>query len=225
LSDNPNYKAVMVILDDIEKHELIQFNKEFYDEEFFDNFVTLQKAFNSSFAKMVGQLDPLSKNYENLSLFILYSELSYIVSHFDIMNTFFKIILDSSKIKGGFEHNPTLNILIKKICNKMQYPEKLKNSIYGLFLGSFQNAVNTQQYLFQNNTNLVIYPKNKELTQYISIETLYDYSLQIMAIFDAMVDWSNGKKQVKKETNSFDDLIFDFKKQISALDKKLDTLS
>jgi len=225
LSDNPNYKAVMVILDDIEKHELIQFNKEFYDEEFFDNFVTLQKAFNSSFAKMVGQLDPLSKNYENLSLFILYSELSYIVSHFDIMNTFFKIILDSSKIKGGFEHNSTLNILIKKICNKMQYPEKLKNSIYGLFLGSFQNAVNTQQYLFQNNTNLVIYPKNKELTQYISIETLYDYSLQVMAIFDAMVDWSNGKKQVKKETNSFDDLIFDFKKQISALDKKLDTLS
>ena len=215
----------MVILDDIEKHELIQFNKEFYDKEFFDNFVTLQKAFNSSFAKMVGQLDPLSKNYENLSLFILYSELSYIVSHFDIMNTFFKIILDSSKIKGGFEHNSTLNILIKKICNKMQYPEKLKNSIYGLFLGSFQNAVNTQQYLFQNNTNLVIYPKNKELTQYISIETLYDYSLQIMAIFDAMVDWSNGKKQVKKETNSFDDLISDFKKQISALDKKLDTLS
>ena len=107
----------------------------------------------------------------------------------------------------------------------MQYPEKLKNSIYGLFLGSFQNAVNTQQYLFQNNTHLVIYPKNKELTQNISIETLYDYSLQVMAIFDAMVDWSNGKKQAKKETNSFDDLISDFKKQISVLDKKLDTLS
>ena len=215
----------MVILDDIEKHDLIQFNNEFYDKEYFENFVTFQKAYNFSFSELVKKLDPSEKNHEYSLLFVTYSQLSYIVSHFEIMTMFFKIILDSSKIKGEFDHNQTLNILIKKICNKMQYPEKLKNSIYGLFLGSFQNAINTKQYLFQKNNHFVIYPKNKELTQNISIETLYDYSLQLMAIFDAMIDWSNGKKNTKKQTNSFDDLISDFKKQISVLDKKLDSLS
>ena len=225
MSDNPNYKAVMVILDDIEKHDLIQFNNEFYDKEYFENFVTLQKSFNFSFAELVKQLDPLDKNYEYSSLFIIYSQLSYLVSHFDIMTIFFKIILNPSKIKGGFNQNLTLNDLIKKICNKMQYPEKLKNSIHGLFLGSFQDAITTKQYLLQKNNHFVIYPKNKESTKYISIETLYDYSLQLMAIFDAMIDWSNGKKNTKKQTNSFDDLISDFKNQISVLDKKLDSLS
>ena len=215
----------MVILDDIEKHQLIQFNKEFYDKEYFENFVTFQKAFNFSFTELVKNLDPLEKNIEYSSLFVIYSQLSYIVSHFEIMAKFFKIIIDSSKIKGGIDQNLTLNILIKKVCNKMQYSEKLKNSIYGLFLGSFQDAINTQQYLFQKNNHFVIYPKNKELIQYISIENLYDYSLQVMAIFDAMIDWSNGTKNTKKQTNSFDDLISDFKKQISVLDKKLDSLS
>lgn len=192
MSENPNYKATLVILDDIEKHGLIQFNRECFDEQYFENFFKLQKAFNFSFAELVTNLDPLDKNYDHHSMFVIYSELSYIVSHLDMMKIFLKIIVNQSKIKGEF-NDLSFEIMLKKICNKMQYSEKLKNSIMGLFLSNFQIAINTRQYLIQN-TRFVIYPKNTNKVQSISIETLYDYSLQVMAIFDAMVDWSNGEK-------------------------------
>jgi hypothetical protein len=226
LSNNPNYKATFLILNDIEKHDLIQFTKEHFDESYFRNFLDFQKAFTFSFAEIIKKLDPLDKKYEYLSMFVIYSESSYIISHLNMMKIFLKIIINTSKIKGEFNDCSLLSALIKKICNKMQYSEKLKNSVLGLFLEQFQTAIISGQYIISKNGYLIIYPNDKQLMQHISIETLCDYSLQVMAIFDAMTDWSNGKKKsVKKKTSSFDELIHDFKKQVEILDEKLNNLT
>ena len=226
MSNNPNYKATFLILNDIEKHDLIQFSKEYFDEEYFRNFLDFQKAFTFSFAEIIKKLDPLDKKYESLSMFAIYSESSYIISHLNMMKIFLKIIINTSKIKGEFNDSSLFSILIKKICNKMQYSEKLKNSVLGLFLEKFQTAIISGKYIISKNGHLIIYPNDKLLTQNISIETLYDYSLQVMAIFDAMIDWSNGKKKsVEKKTGSFDELIHDFKKQVEILDEKLNNLA
>ena len=47
MSLDPNYKAIFVILNDIESHELIQFNKEYLDEEYFENFIEFENAFSN----------------------------------------------------------------------------------------------------------------------------------------------------------------------------------
>ena len=139
MSNDPNYKATLVLLDDFEVHGLIQFKKENFDEEYFKNFLEFQKAFTHSFGELVGKLDPFANGYENLIMFAIYSESCFIISHLDIMKSFLKIIINPQKIKGGFNDETTLGMFIKKICNKMQYSEKLKNSVRGLFLEDFRD--------------------------------------------------------------------------------------
>lgn len=220
-----NYKATLVLLDDFESHGLIQFNKEFFDEEYFKNFSVFQKAFTHSFGDLVGKLDPFSKGYENLIMFAIYSESCFIVSHLDIMKTFLKIIINPLKLKGGFNEETVLGTLTRKICNKMQYSEKLKNSIRGLFLDDFLGAMTHQKYLIYKNANLVIYPNDENMKKYLNLEDLYDYSLQVVAIFDAMTDWSNGPYTTDKSPNELDRIVDDFKKQVEMLDRKLEKLS
>ena len=147
MSNDPNYKDTLILLDDFEVHGLVQFNKENFDEEYFKNFLEFQKAFTHSFGELVGKLDPFANGYENLIMFAIYSELCFIVSHLDIMKIFLKIVINPQKIKGGFNDETTLGMFIKKICNKMQYSEKLKNSVRGLFLEDFRDAITHQNYL------------------------------------------------------------------------------
>lgn len=226
MSNDPNYKATLVLLDDFEVHGLVQFNKENFDEEYFKNFLEFQKAFTHSFGELVGKLDPFANGYENLIMFAIYSELCFIVSHLDIMKIFLKIVINPQKIKGGFNDETTLGMLIKKICNKMQFSEKLKNSVRGLFLEDFRDAITHQNYLIYKNANLVIYPNDEKLKKHLNLEDLYNYSLQVMAIFDAMIDWSNGPNSTSdRPATELDRIVDDFKKQVETLDRKLEKLS
>ena len=226
MSNDPNYKATLILLDDFEVHGLIQFNKENFDEEYFKNFLEFQKAFTHSFGELVGKLDPFVNGYENLTMFAIYSELCFIVSHLDIMKSFLKIIINPQKIKSGFNDETTLGMLIKKICNKMQFSEKLKNSVRGLFLEDFRDAITHQNYLIYKNANLVIYPNDEKLKKHLNLEDLYNYSLQVMAMFNAMIDWSNGPNSTSdRPTTELDRIVDDFKKQVELLDKKLERLS
>jgi hypothetical protein len=226
VNHDPNYKATLVLLDDFEAHGLVLFNKENFDQEYFKNFLEFQKAFTHSFGDLVGKLDPFENGYENSIIFAIYSESCFIVSHLDIMKTFLKIIINPQQIKGGFNDETTLGILSKKICNKMQYSEKLKNSIHGLFLEDFRTAIIHQNYLIHNNANLVIYPNDEKLKKHLNLEDLYDYALQVVAIFDAMIDWSNGSNTIsEKPPTELDRIVDDFKKQVEALDRKLEKLS
>jgi len=102
VSNDPNYKDTLILLDDFEVHGLVQFSKENFDEEYFKNFLEFQNAFTHSFGELVGKLDPFANGYENLIMFAIYSELCFIVSHLDIMKIFLKIIINPQKIKGGF---------------------------------------------------------------------------------------------------------------------------
>jgi hypothetical protein len=223
---DPNYKATLVLLDDFEAHGLIQFNKENFDEKYFINFLEFQNAFTHTFGDLVGKLDPFEKGYENLIIFAIYSESCFIVSHLDILKTFLKIIINPQKIKGGFNGDTTLGVLTKKICNKIQYSEKLKNSISGLFLEDFGDAIIHQNYLIHKNANLLIYPNDEKLKKYLNLEDLYDYALQVVAIFDAMIDWSNGSNTTsEKPPTELDRIVDDFKKQVESLDRKLEKLS
>lgn len=226
MSNDPNYKATLVLLDDFEAHGLVQFNKENYDEKYFKNFLEFQKAFTHSFGELVGKLDPFANGYENLIMFTIYSELCFIVSHLDIMKSFLKIIINPQKIKGGFNDEITLGMFIKKICNKMQFSEKLKNSVRGLFLEDFRDAITHQNYLIYKNANLVIYPNDEKLKKHLNLEDLYNYTLQVMAMFDAMIDWSNGPNSTKdRPATELDRIVDDFKKQVELLDRKLEKLS
>ena len=107
----------------------------------------------------------------------------------------------------------------------MQYSEKLKNSIRGLFLVDFKNAIEYQNYLIHKNGNLVIYPKDEKMKKYLNIEDLYDYTLQVIAILDAMINWSNGKEIPVDEKTQGLDLVQDLINQVKLLDDKLNKLA
>ena len=102
-------------------------------------------------------------------------------------------------LKGGFDENTALHQMITKICNKMQYSEKLKNSIRGLFLLNIRNAITTQQYRIYQNNDLVIYPKDETLKKHFSIKDLADYSIQVMSMLEAMIDWSRASPATLKD--------------------------
>lgn len=217
-----NYRATLVILNDIESHGLVQFNEQYCDEEFFKNFLDFQKSFSNSFHNMARSLG--SQNQET-TVFAIYSEMSFIMSHLDVINKFLKIIINPAKLKGGFDENTSLYQMITRICNKMQYSEKLKNSIRGMFLLGFRNAITTQQYRIYSNDDLVIFPNDENLKKHFSIKDLTDYSLQVMGMFEAMIDWSNGgKKSADNSANALYSLVDDMKRQVELLDKKLDRL-
>jgi len=64
------------------------------------------------------------------------------------------------------------------------------------------------------------------LKKHLNLDDLYDYSLQVMAIFDAMIDWSNGPNSTSnRPATELDRIVDDFKKQVETLDRKLEKLS
>ena len=231
MSLDPNYKAIFVILNDIESHELIQFNKEYLDEEFFENFVEFEKAFSHSIDEVFRKLNTFQTNHEEIVIFAVYSELSFINFHLEAIKKILKIIINSSKIKGGFDNNTTLEQMIKRICNKMQYPEKLKKSIKGLFLVDFTEAISHQEYRIYKNGSLVIYPKDEKMKKILNINDLVNNASQVTTMFDAMLDWSDGKQKTDRKvktnekTKGLLKTVKDLIEQIESLDKKLDGLS
>ena len=64
-----------------------------------------------------------------------------------------------------------------------------------------------------------------KLKKHLNLEDLYDYALQVVAIFDAMIDWSNGSNTTEKSPTELDRIVDDFKKQVETLDRKLEKLS
>ena len=102
----------------------------------------------------------------------------------------------------------------------------MKNSVRGLFLEDFRDAITHQNYLIYKNANLIIYPNDEKLKKHLNLEDLYNYSLQVMAIFDAMIDWSNGPNStLDRPASELDRIVDDFKRQVETLDSKLEKLS
>lgn len=223
---DPNYRATLVILNDIEKKGLYHFNPEYHDEKFFLNFIGFQKGFSSSFSEVIRKLDDFDTKREDVIIFAVYSMMSFVNSHLKVFEKFLKIIVDPTKLKGGFNEDTTLSQILKKTCNKMQYNPKLKNAIRGLFLADFADALEYHQYLISKDGHLVIYPKDEEKEKQISIDELYDDSLQVRAIFDAMIDWADTTEEPPKtKTDGLDDIVKSLIDQVSSLDKKLDQIS
>ena len=214
-----------MILKDIESRGLVQFNKEYLDEEFFKNFIKFRKSFSHSMAELVSKLDTFETKNEELTNFIIYSELSYINSHLDAIKKFLKIIINPIKLDEGFGKDTILEQMIERICKKMNYSDKLQNSIRGLFLLEFREATTQQQFVIEKTGDLVINHKNENKMQ-LNIKDLADYSSQAMEILAAMFDWSNNKiQEPEKNSDGLDDLVSDLTKQVQELDKKLDNLS
>ncbi len=214
-----------MILKDIESRGLVQFNKEYLDEEFFKNFIKFRKSFSHSMAELVSKLDTFETKNEELTNFIIYSELSYINSHLDAIKKFLKIIINPIKLDEGFGKDTTLEQMVERICKKMNYGDRLQNSIRGLFLLNFREATAQQQFVIEKTGNLIINHKNENKMQ-LNIKDLADYSSQAMEILAAMFDWSNNKTQEpEKNSDGLDDLVSDLTKQVQELDKKLDNLS
>ena len=224
MSFDPNYKATVVILKDIESQGLVQFNKEYLDEEFFRNFIKFRRAFSHSMSELVSKLDTFETKNEELTNFIIYSELSYINSHLDAIKKFLKIVINPIKLEEGFGKYTTLEQMIQRICKKMNYNEKLKNSIRGLFLLDSREAITQQVFVIDKIGNLVINHKDKRKKE-LNLKDLADCSSQAMEILSAMFDWSNGKTQEsEKKPDGLDNLVSDLTKQVQELDKKLDRL-
>ena len=214
-----------MILKDIELRGLVKFNKEYLDEEFFKNFIKFRKSFSHSMAELVSKLDTFKTKNEELTNFIIYSELSYINSHLDVIKKFLKIIINPIKLDEGFGKDTTLEQMVERICKKMNYGDKLQNSIRGLFLLNFREATTQQQFVIEKTGDLIINHKNENKMQ-LNIKDLADYSSQAMEILSAMFDWSNNKTQEHKENpDGLDDLVRDLTEQIQELDIKLNNLS
>ena len=215
-----------MILNDIESKGLVQFNKEYHDEEFFRNFIQFKKAFSHSMGELINKLDSFQTKQDEINIFTTYSELSYINSHLDAIKKFLKIIINPIKLEEGFGKNTTLEQMVKRICKKMNYSEKMQISIQGLFLLDFRNAIAQQQYRINKSGEIVIYPNNKKIKRHLNIKDLADNSMQAAEILDAMLDWSNGKtRTVNKKPEILDEIVSDLTKQVQALDNKLDNLS
>lgn len=215
-----------MILNDIESQGLIQFNNEYHDEEFFRNFIQFRKAFSHTVGELINKSDTFQTKQEELNIFTMYSELSFINSHLDAIKKFLKIIINPIKIEEGFGKDTTLEQMIKRICRKMNYSEKLQNSIQGLFLLDFRNAVKQQQYIISKSGEIVIYPNEKRMKKYLNIKDLAEMSIQSSEILEAMFDWSNGEIKTGNEKQEvLDEIVEDFTKQVQELDKKLDNLS
>jgi len=107
----------------------------------------------------------------------------------------------------------------------MQYSEKLKNSIRGLFLIDFKNAIDNQYFLIQKNGKLVIYPRDKKMKKYLNMEDLHDHPLQVIAILNVMIDWSNGAVTFVDERTTGLCLVQDLVNQVKLLDDKLNKLA
>lgn len=222
---DPNYKATLVILNDIEKKGLCHFNHEYYDEKFFFNFADFEKIFSSSFSEIIRKLDDFTKRDEVI-FFVMYSMLSYINSHTKIFEKFLKIIVDPVQLKGGFDENTTLSQMLKKTCNKMQYNPKLKTAIRGLFLADLADAIAYSQYIILKNGHLIIYPNDKTKKKQLTIDDLYDSSLQVRVIFAAMVDWADdADKPQENKTDEIAGIIKNLINQVNTLDEKLTQLS
>ena len=69
MSFDPNYKATLLILNDIESKGLIRFNKEYHDEEFFRNFMQVKKAFSYSISELISKLDSFQTKQDEINLF------------------------------------------------------------------------------------------------------------------------------------------------------------
>ena len=214
-----------MILKDIESRGLVQFNKEYLDEEFFKNFIKFRKSFSHSMAELVSKLDTFKTKNEELTNFIIYSELSYINSHLDVIKKFLKIIINPIKLDEGFGKDTTLEQMVERICKKMNYGDKLQNSIKGLFLLDFREATTQQQFVIEKTGDLIINHKNENKMQ-LNIKDLANYSSQATEILAAMFDWSNNKTQEHEgNPDSLDDLVSDLTEQVQELDNKLDNLS
>ena len=213
-----------MILNDIESKGLIQFNKEYHDEEFFKNFIQFKKAFSHSMGELIDKSETFQTKQDEMNIFTMYSELCYINSHLDAIKKFLKIIINPIKLEDGFGKNTTLEQMIERICKKMNYSKKLQNSIQGLFLLDFRNAIVQQQYKIHKTGEIVIYSNNEE--KHLNIKDLADMSRQATEILDAMFDWSNGKSKTEdKKQETLDGIVSDLTKQVQELDEKLDKLS
>lgn len=217
-----NYQAVLVILNDIEAKGLYKFNKEYHDEKFFINFIEFEKSFTNSFEKVIQKIDAFETEKDEIVFFTVYSLMSYVNSHLQVFEKFLKIIINSAMIKGSFDEDTQLSQMIRKICNKMQYTEKLKNSIRGLFLVDFRDAIAHQKYIIKDGT-ITIYPKDQR--EQITLNELYDDALQVRSMFHAMLDWADATEKPKTKKTILDNTINDLIHQVNTLDKKLDRLS
>ena len=217
-----NYQAVLVILNDIEAKGLYKFNKEYHDEKFFINFIEFEKSFTNSFEKVIQKIDAFETEKDEIVFFTVYSLMSYVNSHLQVFEKFLKIIINSAMIKGSFDEDTQLSQMIRKICNKMQYTEKLKNSIRGLFLVDFRDAIAHQKYIIKDGT-ITVYPKDQR--EQITLNELYDDALQVRSMFHAMLDWADATEKPKTKKTILDNTINDLIHQVNTLDKKLDRLS
>ena len=226
MSFEPNYKATLVILNDIERNGLIQFNKEYADEEFFKKFMKFRKAFSHSISELISNLDTFETKNEEMTSFMVYSELSFINSHLDAIKKFLKIIINPIKLDEGFGKDTTLQQMIDRICKRMNYNQKLQNSIRGLFLLDFKDAITHEQFIIEKTGYLVIYPNESKMQKQLDIKDLADYTSQVMEVLAALFDWSNGiTKNQEKKPDKLDNIVSDLAKQVQELDKKLDKLS
>ena len=103
MSFDPNYKATLLILNDLESKGLIQFNKEYHDKEFFRIFMQIRKAFLHSISELISKLDSFLTKQDKINLFLTFSESSYINLHLDAIKKFLKIIINSLKLEEGFD--------------------------------------------------------------------------------------------------------------------------
>ena len=105
----------------------------------------------------------------------------------------------------------------------MQYSVRLKNSISGLFLVDFSDAIDHQHYTIHKNGTMEIYSKD-QMKKEINLNDLYDYSLQVKSMFNAMLDWADNTEEPKTKT-ILDDTVDSLIHQVKTLDEKLDRLS
>ncbi len=57
-----------MILNDIESQGLVQFNKEYHDEEFFRNFIQFKKAFSHSMEELINRLDSFQTKQNEINI-------------------------------------------------------------------------------------------------------------------------------------------------------------
>ncbi len=69
-------------------------------------------------SELTSKPDTFQTSQGEISIFMTYTELSYINFHLDLIKKFLKIIINPIKIEEGFGKDTTLEQIINRICKK-----------------------------------------------------------------------------------------------------------
>ena len=210
----------MQFFDSIFENGLYDYNKEYYDKEFDENFRKTIHSINVSFKDIEENTKLNLSTEEQMEIFKIITFVNFINMNLETVKKYLKMMIKKGNDGIKFDENTTLGQMIKRICDKIGYSGKTKESIFDLFCVDFRNAIAHQHYLVFKN-GITIYPKESSKRKDFDQKSLGDLGMHVTGLYNAINKFGNNRgnekvvelkklrKKFVKENNSIELLKLD----------------